>query len=317
MDRLRCSAVAATPVDDRPRVGGDLPTVFVSGRVPFGMGPNATDEWYDVRRLTDRSYRITEAERYGMFLLEGEERSVLLDAGIGIGDLSGLVSELVETPITLVLTHTHWDHIGAAGQFEDVRVGSIELPPDGQIAIDSLTDEFSERPSQFTERWLDADNEFPDEFDPDEYAIEPADATALSPDESIDMGDRELDIVPLPGHAPGHLGLVDPATDTLYGGDVIHFDHGLYLHFEDCDIDDCIESLARVRTLHDSGAFETLATSHNEPLSGEELAVLDELIEGVREIAADEREYEVVETDWGTARSYRIGDAAVLAPDDG
>lgn len=275
---------------------------------------NATDEWYDVSRLTDLSYRITEADRYGMFLLEGEERSVLVDAGIGVGDLYGLVTDLVETPITLVLTHTHWDHIGAASQFDDVRVSPAELPSDGRITIDSLTDEFRNRPSQFTERWLDAGEAFPDGFDPNEYAIEAAEATALSSDASIDLGYRELDVIALPGHAPGHLGLVDPATDTLYGGDVVHFDYGLFLHFDDCDIQACIDSLARVRSLHDAGAFETLVTSHNEPLSGGDLSVIDDLLEGVREIAADEREYEVVDTDWGPARSYSIGGSPVLAP---
>lgn len=275
---------------------------------------NATNDWYDVTRLTDRSYRITEAARYGVFLVEGEERSVLVDAGIGVGDLYGLVADLVETPITLVLTHTHWDHIGAASQFDDVRVSPIELSPEGRVGIDSLTDEFRDRPAQFTERWIEGGNGFPDGFDPDEYAIDPVEATALSADESIDLGDRTLEVVPLPGHSPGHIGLLDPETDTLYGGDVIHFDRGLYLHFDDCDLDECIASLSRVRTLHDSEAFETLATSHNEPISGDDLDILEALIGGLEGIAADEREYEIVETDWGTARSYWIGGAAVLTP---
>lgn len=277
---------------------------------------NATDEWYDVTRLTDRSYRITEADRYGAFLIEGEDRSVLVDAGIGVGNLAGLVTDLVEPPVTLVLTHTHWDHIGAAAQFDDVRVSPTELPSDGRIAIDSLSDEFVERPTQFTDRWLDGGNGFPDGVDPDGYAIEPADATALPADGSINLGDRALETVPLPGHAPGHIGLIDPATATLYAGDVIHFDRGLYIHFEDSDIDEYIESFSRVRTLREEGVFETLATSHNEPLSGDSLSLVDDLLAGLREIRAGERAAETVETDWGSAHSYRIGDSPVLTSTD-
>jgi glyoxylase-like metal-dependent hydrolase (beta-lactamase superfamily II) len=273
---------------------------------------NATHEWYDVTRLTDRSYRITEADRYGSFLVEGTERSVLVDAGIGVGNLAGLVADLVDTPITLVLTHTHWDHIGAAAQFDDVRVSPTELPSNGRIAIDSLTDEFVERPTQFTDRWTDAGNDFPDGFDPEGYTIEPADATALPADGSIDLGDRALETVPLPGHSPGHVGLIDPETATLYGGDVIHFDRGLYIHFEDSDIDEYIESFRRLRTLREDGAFETLATSHNESLSGDGLSLIDDLLAGLREIRAGERTAETVETDWGSAHSYRIGDSEVL-----
>jgi glyoxylase-like metal-dependent hydrolase (beta-lactamase superfamily II) len=273
---------------------------------------NATDDWYDVTRLTDRSYRIDEGGDYGMFLIEGEERSILVDAAAGVGDLYGLVTALVETPITLVLTHTHWDHIGAASQFDDVRVSPAELPSDGRVTLDSLTDEFLERPARFVERWLDHGYELPDGVDPEAYEIEPADATALSVDEPIDLGDRTLEVVPLPGHSPGQIGLLDPATETLYGGDVIHYEYNLYIMFEDCDLDAYIESLERVRMLRDDGAFETLATSHNDPLSGDELTIVDDLLEGLREIAAGEREYEVVETDYGPARSYQIGRSKVL-----
>lgn len=273
---------------------------------------NATDEWYDVTRFTDRSYRITEAERYGAFLIEGEERSVLVDAGIGVGDLAGLVADLVEPPITLVLTHTHWDHIGAAAQFDDVRVSPVELPPDGRIAIDSLSDEFVDRPDQFTERWRDRENDFPDGFDPDTYSIGSTEATPLSVDGTIDLGDRAIEIVPLPGHSPGHVGLIDPATATLYGGDVIHLEYGVYIHFEDCDLGDYIDSLRRVRTLREDDVFETLATSHNDPLSGEELSLVDDLYEGLREIDAGQCAFETVKTDWGPARSYRIGTSQIL-----
>lgn len=273
---------------------------------------NATDEWYDVTRLTDRSYRITEAEKYGSFLIEGEDRSVLIDAGIGVGKLAELAAELVETPITLVLTHTHWDHIGAAAGFDDVSVAPAELPPDGRIAIDSISEEFVNRPAQFADRWLGDGNEFPDGVDPETYTIDPAEAGPLPDDGSIDLGDRSLQIVPLPGHSPGHVGFLDPETDTLYGGDVLHYGGGLYLQFEDCDLEACMESLARVRELHQQEAFETLVTSHNDPLLGEGLSIIDDLLDGLEEIAADEREYEVIETDWGTARSYRIAGREVL-----
>jgi glyoxylase-like metal-dependent hydrolase (beta-lactamase superfamily II) len=273
---------------------------------------DAADGWYDVTRLTDRSYRITEADRYGAFLIEGASRSVLVDAGIGVGDLPGLVSRLVGTPVTLVLTHTHWDHIGAAADFEDVRVAPAELPSDGRIAIDSLSDEFTDRPARFTDRWLDAGKDFPDGVDPNEYAIEPADATALSVGGTVDLGDRTLEVVPLPGHSPGHIGLLDPTTGTLYGGDVIHRDRGLYVHFQDCDIDAYVGSVGRVRELRESGRFETLATSHNDPLSGGDLSLVDDLFEGLEGIRAGERTPETVDTDWGPAHSYRVGDSEIL-----
>lgn len=273
---------------------------------------NRTDDWYDVSALTERSYSIDEGGGYGSFLVEGDDRSVLIDAGTGVGDLHGLVTELVDTPVTLVLTHTHWDHIGAAAQFDDVLVHPAELPPDGRVTIDSLTDEFTHRPTQFATRWVADGNELPDGLDPDDHSVAPVDAEPLHVEERIDLGDRSLAVHPLPGHSPGHVGLRDPEHDVLYGGDVIHFDRNLYIMFDDCDLEAYVESMTGLRDLRDDGAFELLATSHNEPLSGDDLALVDDLVEGLREIAADEREYEVVETDWGEARSYQVGPSEIL-----
>lgn len=277
---------------------------------------NATDDWYDVTRLSVNSYSIDEADGYGSFLVQGPERSIVVDAGTGVGDLHALVSELVETPVTLVLTHTHWDHIGAASQFDDVLVGSAELPDDGRIAIDSLTDEFNHRPTQFTTRWVEDGNELPDGLGPDDHVVEPFDASAIPVESGLDLGDRTLEVIPLPGHSPGHLGLLDPVTDVLYGGDIIHFEKNLYIMFEDCDLEAYVESMTRLQKLRDEGAFDTLATSHNDPMNGDDLSLIDDLRAGLREIAAGEREYEVVETDWGEARSYQIGPSEIMTKTD-
>lgn len=277
---------------------------------------NATDDWYDVSQLTDGSYRVVEGDEYGLFLVEGDERSVAIDAGIGVGDLHTLATDLVEPPITLVLTHTHWDHIGAGAQFDEVLVGPAELPADGRIAVDSLTQEFTQRPTQFKTRWQANGNEFPDSVSPEEYTIEPFEASAVSFEGGVDLGDRTLTVHPLPGHSPGHLGVLDPKTRTLYGGDILHFGLGLYVMFEDSDLGEYVESLDRVRTLLGEDAYDVLATSHNDPLSGEELSVLEKLHEGLREIEAGEREYELVDSDWGTVRTYQVGASEVQTQHD-
>ncbi len=274
---------------------------------------NATDDWYDVSRLAENSYHIDEGDGYGLFLIEGRDRSVVLDAGIGVGDLRGLASDLVDTPVTLVLTHTHWDHIGAASQFDDVLVGPAERPADGRVAIDTLTDEFVQRPAEFASQWLDAGNEFPDGFDPDAYAISPFDASPISFDRGIDLGDRTLEVYPLPGHSPGHLGVLDPETRVLYGGDVVHYDRGLLAIFEGGSLEAFAESFDRLGTLRDDDRFDVLATSHNEPISGDDLSLIDELRDGLDEVVAGKRAHEPVETKWGAARSYRVGESEILA----
>ncbi|WP_331232418.1 MBL fold metallo-hydrolase [Natronorarus salvus] len=273
---------------------------------------NRTDDWYEVTRLAERSYLITEANQYRMYLIEGTERSVVIDTGLGIGRLRSLVTDLVDLPLEVVLTHTHWDHIGAAVQFDDVYVDPHELPLDRQVRIDSISEEFTNRPEEFVSHWRAANREFPEEFDVDTYMIDSFTAKATPPEREIDLGTRSLEVLPLPGHSPGHLGVLDQKTGVLYGGDILQFDRGLYILFKDSSLTDYIESIEAVVTLKSEGRFDVLATSHNDPLAGDELSIFEELLDALYDIVAGNREYELVDTPWGQVRSYRVGAAEVL-----
>lgn len=268
---------------------------------------NSTDEWYDVERVTRHSYRIVEGPHYGLFLVEGSDRSVVIDAGIGVGDLAGLIDELVDTPVTLILTHWHWDHIGNASQFEDGYIHEVELAPDGTAAIDALSDEFTHRPAQFVREWLDEGNQFPDDFDADTYEIEPAGTVSpILPTDVVDLGERQLEAYHTPGHSPGHLALLDREAKVLYGGDVIHLEAGVYAQFQHSDLTAYLETIDRLVQLREDGAFDTLLTSHNPPFVGEELAILDRLGNGLGRILEGDAEPTVVETAWGKTHRYTV-----------
>lgn len=274
---------------------------------------NDTDDWYDVTTATSHSYRIVEGPYYGQFLIVGSERALVIDAGVGVGDLRGLVAELTDRPTMLLLTHWHWDHLGNAAQFEDVRVHPAEVGPDGLVAVDGLTDEFVDRPGQFLAEWQSAGKELPDGFDPETYAIDPVEPTeTLTDGSTIDLGDRRLELLHTPGHSRGHLSAIERDAGVLYGGDVIHIDAGLYVHFEGSDLRSYRETLARLRSLRDDGAFDTLLTSHNQPFVGDDLTILDRLVEGIDRILDGTAEFELVETRWGSARRYEFGGSPVF-----
>lgn len=70
------------------------------------------------------TYEIDEFDCASIFLFVGTERALLLDTGIGIGDLKGLVEEITDKPYDVVLTHGHRDHTGGAGWFDTVYQSS-------------------------------------------------------------------------------------------------------------------------------------------------------------------------------------------------
>ena len=278
---------------------------------------NATDDWYDVEAISGRAHRLVEGPYYGCYCIGGTERSVVVDAGIGVGDLRGLVAGLVDTPVTLVLTHWHWDHIGNAAQFDDVRVHPMECDSNGRVALDGRSTEFVDRPARFVRRWQEAGNRFPDAFDPEAYTIDPLEEpTTVVGGESLDLGDRHLELLHTPGHSPGHLAVLDRSVGALYGGDVLHKDRGLYVHLQGGDVADYLETFARLVDLRDDGAFDTLWTSHNPPLAGDDLHLLDRLEEGLREIVDGTATPRQIETDWGPANRYDVHGSTVLTDVD-
>ena len=59
-----------------------------------------------------------------MFLLEGEEKALLIDTGWGAGNLKEFVETLTDKPLVVVNTHFHPDHSAGNGEFEEVFVSS-------------------------------------------------------------------------------------------------------------------------------------------------------------------------------------------------
>ncbi len=55
-----------------------------------------------------------------MCLVEGSQRALLIDTGMGIGTLRALVSELAVLPVIVVNSHTHPDHTCGNWQFNTI-----------------------------------------------------------------------------------------------------------------------------------------------------------------------------------------------------
>ena len=53
-----------------------------------------------------------------MYLLEGENKALLIDTGYGVGNLRAFVEKLTDKPILVTNTHFHPDHSAGNGEFE-------------------------------------------------------------------------------------------------------------------------------------------------------------------------------------------------------
>jgi len=281
---------------------------------------NDTTDWYTVERIADRTYQLTEGQGVlpcNTFLVDGGEEALLIDTGLGIGDLRAVVGDLVDGDVRVLLTHSHWDHLGAGTQFDDVVINGRERAPDGTVSLDVLEDEYAQRPAEFMSNWLDTGQDLPDGFDPEGFSIDPiADVGTVAPGDTLVVGDRELELVGIPGHTPGLLAVLDREAGVCHGSDILEPGIEIFAHFLDSDLGDYRESIDRLVDYRDEGAFDTLTIGHGDPIRGEGLSVLDEVQRALDAVANGETEYDVIDTSWGATRSHTVGDITVLTPDE-
>lgn len=186
--------------------------------------------WFDVEQVAPGVTAIAEpfhAEHVNSFLIEGSERAILLDTGMGVGDLSALVRGLTALPVSVVNSHAHWDHIGANWRFDEIAIHQAEAHwlPQG-VSNDELFPWFG--PDSLTRTP-------PAPFDRATFAIRPSRPTRLlSGGERLDLGGRRLDLLHAPGHSPGGIVLLDEMNGLLFSTDVAYTD-ALYAFGEEAD----------------------------------------------------------------------------------
>ena len=216
--------------------------------------------WFDVYRLAEGTFTIYEPNQFEealSYLVVGKERAALIDTGTGIGNIEQVVSELTDLPVTVVLTHEHYDHVAGAYRFEQIAMfdnrdalAVLERGRDNASLRRYVTDDYLWKP-------------LPEGFDPETWVIPPMKPTILLHEgDIIDLGGRALEVIYTPGHSPGSICLLDNEKRILFTGD--HFFPGpLYAFGADVNLDDYIKSNKKLAAR--LGEYDYLCSGHNDP----------------------------------------------------
>ena len=218
------------------------------------------ERWFAFRRVDDAITLIWEPHtvslvRCNIWHVRGRDRDLMIDTGMGIAGLRRAAAHLLEKPVTAVATHTHLDHIGSLHEFDDRIVHRAEAAymaaPDGVFSLFGAdhrwlkpieTDGYRV-PALFVTALPHAG------YDPAGYAVPGAAPTRVVEDgDIVDTGDRRFQVLHLPGHSPGSIGLWEAATGTLFSGDAL-YDGPLIDTVEGCDIAAYVRTMERLRDL--------------------------------------------------------------------
>ena len=83
-------------------------------------------------------------------------------------------------------------------------------------------------------------------FDPAAFQVRRTTPTRVVDEgDVLDLGDRRLRVIAVPGHTPGSLALFEEATGLLFSGDTLYRD--IVLPIEQANLDAYVESLRRLR----------------------------------------------------------------------
>lgn len=146
-----------------------------------------------------------------VYLLEDED-PVLVDTGTGMYADTALeeVSDIV--PLRkigrIVLTHSHYDHMGGAKAFQEATGARIYLH------------EAEARPLMAGDASLTL-------YDVFSRSYRGLDVEELATGQRLKLGSTELEVLHTPGHSPGSITLYDPRSASAIVGDTVFCDGGV------------------------------------------------------------------------------------------
>ncbi len=137
------------------------------------------------------------------FLLRREraDRALLVDPGDEPDRLLAAIEESGSTLEAILLTHTHFDHIGAVAPVARATGAKVWCP---KLEVEVLRD-------------INAYIPWP-EFGP--YENYEADET-VEGGERLQLAGLDIEVVFTPGHSPGHVTYVVPDEQVMFSGDVL------------------------------------------------------------------------------------------------
>ncbi len=149
-----------------------------------------------------RSFTVGQvAENCYVARREGADRGIVVDPGDEPERIVGAIEELGIVVDAILLTHTHFDHVGAVAPVAKATGAPVWCP---EIEVPVLADIMSYVP------WPG--------FGP--FESYDADHTVAGGEE-LDLAGLDIDVIFTPGHSPGHVSYSIADETALFSGDVL------------------------------------------------------------------------------------------------
>lgn len=198
----------------------------------------------EIIKIAAGTYRIEDGF-VRMFLLEGSKKALLVDTGMTTVNAREIAQSITELPIELINTHADPDHVGGNKGFEKFYMHSCE-----------------------EENFRRHGNEY-------------GEIVPVQEGQILELGDRPLKIIHIPGHTPGSIAILDINSRVLIGGDSVQ-DGDIFMFGPMRNINKYIISMKQLQNYVKE--FDCIYPSHGTfPVKND---LIEKLIQGAEKIVA-------------------------------
>lgn len=216
----------------------------------MGMAMVAQNKFFTAVRVDDQIIQISGLAGEKCYLVEGSDRSLLIDGLTGVGSLRSFVRELTEKPIMIAVTHGHLDHTGAAWEYGEafIHPDDIALMYSGMHsnAADRLN--FACLSMKFGVKLRTVPTMA------DVIPARPIKTYPIYDGDIFDLGGTQLEVIHVPGHTYGSVMFLDREKRIIFGGDGLNANTLLNLQGS-ASVEEYYQSLQHLKTYYDDFDF--------------------------------------------------------------
>ncbi len=180
----------------------------------------SSNGWYEVIQQNNHLIIIRERLdkidiRYlttyvNLYLIIGDNKALLIDTGCGLVPLKPIIEKYVNgKELIVVNSHSHFDHVGANSEFDEVYIHKNE-------------EAIIKKPIDMS-HLKEAKNPIANGYSKNNWLLSPAiKVNPLNGGETFDLGGIQVGCIHTPGHSPGSLSFYTNKNE-LFTADLAHY----------------------------------------------------------------------------------------------
>jgi hydroxyacylglutathione hydrolase len=141
------------------------------------------------------------AENCYIFRRDGSDRALIVDPGEEADKLLAAIDQLGVALEGILLTHTHFDHVGAVTPVARATGAEVWVPEAEKFVLADINS-FVPWPGFGPFESYDAEH-------------------TLKGGEKLELAGFQIDVISTPGHSPGHVTFSIPDEEAIFSGDVL------------------------------------------------------------------------------------------------